>query len=155
MQIHQTIAAAFFIILFLASCENTDIWLATEAGLDAVTAISLSDEAVQELAEKSASFIDQEQTIAPPDNPYAKRLHQLVGKHQSEGGITFNFKVYLDGTVNAFAMADGTIRIYSGLMDLLDDGELRFVIGHEIGHVVKDHIRKISRLDAALQLDSF
>ena len=39
-------------------------------------------------------------------------------------------------------MADGTIRIYSGLMEMLNDGELRFVIGHEMGHVMKKHIRK-------------
>jgi putative metalloprotease len=39
-------------------------------------------------------------------------------------------------------MANGTIRVYSGLMDMLNDGELRFVIGHEMGHVMKNHIRK-------------
>jgi putative metalloprotease len=39
-------------------------------------------------------------------------------------------------------MADGSIRVYSGLMDMLDDGELLFVIGHEMGHVMKNHIRK-------------
>jgi putative metalloprotease len=27
-------------------------------------------------------------------------------------------------------------------MDMLNDGELRFVIGHEMGHVVKNHIKK-------------
>jgi len=27
-------------------------------------------------------------------------------------------------------------------MDMLTDGELRFVIGHEMGHVMKNHIRK-------------
>jgi putative metalloprotease len=31
-------------------------------------------------------------------------------------------------------------------MDLLDDGELRFVVGHEMGHVAKEHIRKKTRL---------
>jgi putative metalloprotease len=41
--------------------------------------------------------------------------------------------------VNAFAMADGTVRVYSGLMDLMTDDELRFVIGHEIGHVKLGH----------------
>jgi putative metalloprotease len=35
--------------------------------------------------------------------------------------------------VNAFATADGTIRIYSGLMEMMTDDELIFVIGHEIG----------------------
>jgi putative metalloprotease len=50
--------------------------------------------------------------------------------------------VYLTPDVNAFAMADGTIRVYSGLMDLMTDEELLFVIGHEMGHVVKDHSRR-------------
>ncbi|MGA6926780.1 MAG: M48 family metalloprotease, partial [Desulfosarcina sp.] len=52
----------------------------------------------------------------------------------------------LSPTVNAFAMADGTIRIYSGLMDMMTDGELVFVIGHEIGHVVEKHIKGKLRL---------
>ena len=60
--------------------------------------------------------------------------------------FTFNYKVYLKKQVNAFALADGTIRIYSGLMDMLDDGELRFVIGHEMGHIVKEHTLKQIRL---------
>ncbi|MBC8017884.1 MAG: M48 family metalloprotease, partial [Verrucomicrobia bacterium] len=58
------------------------------------------------------------------------------------GNLKFNYAVYISPEVNAFAMADGTIRVYSGLMDMLNDGELRFVIGHEMGHVVKKHIRK-------------
>lgn len=130
------------LIVSITGCENTDIWLATEAGIDAVSAITLSDEEVHELATKSAAFMDEEHIIATTDSPYAQRLQKLVGRHQVEDGVSFNYKIYLDRTVNAFAMADGTIRIYSGLMDMLDDGELRFVIGHEMGHVVKEHIRK-------------
>ena len=53
---------------------------------------------------------------------------------------------YMSPEVNAFAMADGSIRIYGGLMDMLTDGELRFVIGHEMGHVMKRHIREKIRL---------
>lgn len=130
------------LLVLLSGCENTDIWLATEAGLDAVTAITLSDEAVQELAKQSSSYADSEQVIAPAGNTYAKRLTRLIGDHLKKDGITFNYKVYLSDEVNAFAMADGTIRVYSGLMDMLDDGELRFVIGHEMGHVAREHIRQ-------------
>jgi putative metalloprotease len=36
-------------------------------------------------------------------------------------------------------MADGSIRIYSGLMEMMDEGELLFVLGHEMGHVVEKH----------------
>lgn len=139
-----TILTALFFCL--TGCENTDLRLATEAGIDAVTALTLSDEAVLELARNSASYIDQEHTVAPAGNLYAARLQRLVGDHHTEDGITFNYKVYLDDTVNAFAMADGTIRIYSGLMDMLNDGELRFVIGHEMGHVAKDHVRQKMQL---------
>ena len=38
--------------------------------------------------------------------------------------------------INAFACGDGSIRVFSALMDLMDDDELMAVIGHEIGHVV-------------------
>ena len=130
------------LLLFLNGCEETDIRLATEAGIDAVTAITLSDEAVMELAKQSSTYADSEHVIAQPAHPYAKRLSRLIGDHLQEDGISFNYKVYLADEVNAFAMADGTIRLYSGLMDMLDDGELRFVIGHEMGHVVKEHIRQ-------------
>ncbi|GAB6194482.1 M48 family metalloprotease [Desulfocastanea catecholica] len=34
-------------------------------------------------------------------------------------------------------------------MDMMDDGELLFVIGHEVGHVLKDHVRKKIRLSYA------
>lgn len=129
------------LLFLLPGCENTDVRLAAEAGLDAVTAVTLSDQAVQELARQSSAYADSEHGLAPADNDYAKRLQQLVGDHLQQDGVAFNFGVYLADEVNAFAMADGTIRMYRGLMDMLSDGELRFVIGHEMGHVVKEHLR--------------
>ena len=132
--------------VLLSGCENTDMQLATEAGVDAIKAVTLSDQAVAELAVKSSALMDNEHAVAPADNHYAQRLRSLVGDLHEQDGYTFNYKVYLRDEVNAFAMADGTIRIFSGLMDMLDDGELRFVIGHEMGHVVKQHTRKQMRL---------
>ena len=129
------------LLLLLTACEDTDIRLAAEAGLDAVTAVTLSDQAVQELARQSAAYADSEHVLAPADSEYGKRLRRLVGDHRQENGVGFNYAVYLADEVNAFAMADGTIRLYSGLMDMLSDGELRFVVGHEMGHVVKEHLR--------------
>lgn len=139
---HQLTMLCCFCLLFLAGCEDTDVRMAAEAGLDAAKAVTLSDEAVRQMALQSAQYADGRQRVAGPGDPYASRLQRLVGDHQQEGALRFNYKVYLADEVNAFAMADGTIRIYSGLMDLLDDGELRFVIGHEMGHVARNHIRK-------------
>jgi putative metalloprotease len=135
-----------FFLLGLSGCENTDLQLATEAGLDGVRAITLSNEAVRDLSERSVRYADKKNQLAAADNKYAQRLQSLVGEHLEEGGIQFNYGVYLVSEVNAFAMANGTIRIYSGLMDMLSDEELRFVIGHEMGHVAKGHIRKKMRL---------
>ncbi len=128
--------------LMLTGCEETDVGMAIEAGKDAVRASTLTDEEVQRLAVQVARKADQEHAVAPADNPYARRLARLVGRTGEYDGHIFNYKVYLSPQVNAFAMADGSIRIYSGLMDLLDDRELRFVVGHEMGHVMKDHIKK-------------
>jgi putative metalloprotease len=140
--LQQFIVLCCFCLLCLSGCEDTDVRMAAEAGLDAAKAVTLSDKTVRELALQSAQFADGKQRLAGPGDSYAKRLQRLVGEHQQEDALRFNYKVYLADEVNAFAMADGTIRIYSGLMDMLDDGELRFVIGHEMGHVAKNHIRK-------------
>jgi len=134
------------LVVLLSGCDNTDMQLATEAGVDAIKAVTLSDQDVAELAGKSSALMDNEHAVAPAENHYARRLRLLVGDLHKQDGYTFNYKVYLRDEVNAFAMADGSIRIFSGLMDMLDDGELRFVIGHEMGHIVKQHTANQLRL---------
>lgn len=128
--------------LLTSGCENVDIQLVVDAGIDAITAVTLSDEEVKGMAMEAAKLSDNQNTIAGPNNYYAQRVHRLTQQQVRQGDFVFDIKVYESSVVNAFAMADGTIRIYSGLMDMMDDGELLFVIGHEIGHVVKDHIRR-------------
>jgi putative metalloprotease len=142
------IVACFF-ALILTACENTDLQLATEAGMDALKAATLTNVEILEIAVQSAKLSDGKNKLAPPDNKHAVRLKRLVGDYLQDGGIRFNYAVYLSPEVNAFAMADGTIRIYSGLMEMLPDGELRFVIGHEMGHIAKNHIRKKIQLGYA------
>ncbi len=57
-------------------------------------------------------------------------------------GQPVNYKVYMAKDVNAFAMANGCIRVYSGLMDMMTDNEVEAVIGHEMGHVALGHVKK-------------
>lgn len=84
--------------------------------------------------------MDQKSQIATASSKYAVRLAQVVrGMPTSVNGKTANYKVYVTPSVNAWAMANGCIRVYSGLMDLMNDDELRGVIGHEIGHVALGH----------------
>jgi metalloprotease len=132
--------------LLLGGCENTDLNLATQAGVDAIRAIALDDEDVTRMALQVAQKADQEHAVAPPGTPYAERLKRLVGSVHEVDGRRFEFKVYISPAINAFALADGSIRVYSGLMDLMDDEELLFVLGHEMGHVVEEHAKEKIRL---------
>ena len=131
-----------FSLIVLSGCEDTNVYLATDAAKDAVTAVTLSDEQVVALARQAALSADSRHRIAEAGSAYDNRLQQLTGRYRERDGHRFTFNVYLTDEVNAFAMADGTIRVYSGLMDLMDDDELLFIIGHEMGHVVHDHSRK-------------
>lgn len=136
-------------LLGLSACDNTDVQLAADAGLDAVKAITLTDQEVRSLAAQAARYSDEKNTIAPEESKYARRLQGLAVKLLQGEGARFDYKVYVAPEVNAFAMADGTIRVYSGLMDMMADEELYFVLGHEMGHVEKQHLRKQMRLALA------
>ncbi len=115
--------------------------MAVSAGRDALRGLTLSDAEIAELGAQAAAAFDAQHRIAPANHAHAQRLARLVAAHGNEDGLALNFKVYLDDTINAFALPDGSIRFYSGLLDLMTDDELSFVIGHEIGHVKEGHTK--------------
>jgi len=105
------------------------------AAKDLAKAATLGPNEVKELGKATADAMDAKNKVAPAGNPYAKRLNKIVASLRNEAGLNLNYKVYLTNQVNAFACPDGSIRVFSGLMDMMTDDELYFVIGHEIGHV--------------------
>ncbi len=112
--------------LFTTGCEDTDVGMALQAGADAVRAAALDDEDVQLLAVEVAQQSDRKHEVAPPDNPHAKRLERLTIGHRMIDGREFDFKVYLSPTVNAFAMADGTIRRFCRVIRRLRNAQNAF-----------------------------
>ena len=135
-----------FLAFFTTGCDNVDPLMATSAAIDAARAITLSDREVQQIAVATSAQVDRQHRIAPPEHPHARRLQRVLARSASNRDSRFTHKVYLTDEVNAFAMADGTIRIFAGLMDMLDDDELLFVVGHEMGHVELEHIHEKLRL---------
>lgn len=109
------------------------------AASDLAKAATVSDKELKDGARQMVAREDKRQKVAPAGSKYAKRLAALTAKHVKEDGLKLNFKVYMSPQVNAFATPDGSIRVYSGLMDLMTDDELRGVIGHEIGHAKLGH----------------
>lgn len=99
----------------------------------AMTAASLSDEQIIALSQNTVHQLDSTNKV--DTGTYQKRLAKLMNGVTVEG-LKLNFKVYQLDEINAFACGDGSIRVYSGLMDVMTDDELMAIIGHEIGHVV-------------------
>jgi putative metalloprotease len=100
-----------------------------------ITGFTFTDADAAALSKPAVDKMDAENKVAGPTDPYAIRLAKVFGKHTKGDFYTLNYKVYLTKDVNAFATADGSVRVFSGLMDIMDDNELIAVIGHEIGHV--------------------
>ena len=131
--------------LYLCSCSIlSDIqWnpngLASAAG-KAITAASISDDQVVALSQQTIVSLDAENTVVTGD--YQKRLARLLNGVNEINGKPVNYKVYKTNEINAFACGDGSIRVYSGLMDVMDDQELIAIIGHELGHVRNQDTKK-------------
>lgn len=105
-------------------------------------ALTLSDEQMAAYARESVEWMDTHNEVAKANDPYTQRLERLTAGLTNADGIPLNFKVYRVIDVNAFACPDGSVRVFSALMDIMDDDELLGIIGHEIGHVARHHSKK-------------
>ncbi|MDE6206673.1 MAG: M48 family metallopeptidase [Muribaculaceae bacterium] len=127
---------------------------AVQAAGKTAQALTLSDEQMAAYVKQSVQWMDEHNPVLPEDNEYTKRLRRLTANVKDADGIPLNFKVYDVIDINAFACPDGSVRVFSSLMDIMSDEELMGVIGHEIGHVIKRHSKKALKqqllTDAAL-----
>jgi putative metalloprotease len=119
-----------------------DLGRAIGAAKSLTDAASLSDEDIAAYCRQLRDEQDAGHSVAPAGSAHGKRVAKLTRGLATHDGLDLNFAVYLTDEVNAFAMADGTVRLYSGLLDRMTDDEVRYVIGHEIGHVKAGHSRK-------------
>ncbi len=134
------------VMLFATSCsEQFNADRALVGGVRALQALTITDAQVQSYVHQYIAQLDAQSTVLPASNPYTKRLEKLTKGLNQVDGIPLNFKVYKTNDVNAFACADGSVRVYTGLMDLMSDDEVLGVIGHEIGHVALKHSKKEMR----------
>lgn len=136
------IAFALLTAIVSSSCGTLDPERALSAGLKGVQALTISDAQMASYVKESVDYMDANNTVAPANNAYTVRLRKLTQGLTDVNGTPLNFKVYLVKDVNAFACPDGSVRVFSSLMDIMDDDELLGIIGHEIGHVAKHHSRK-------------
>ena len=151
----KKLAYLLLVIILSSSCSalsniNWDSQKLASAAGKAATAASITDAQIEQLCAQSIAQLDAQNTI--DNGTYYKRMARLL-KGVSVPGLNLNCKVYKKDEINAFASGDGSIRVYSGLMDVMSDNELMAIIGHEIGHVVhKDTKRAMKQayLNSAL-----
>jgi len=122
---------------------------ALEAGKNLLQSETLSDSELRVYFDRLAANSDRQNQLASISSPHGKRIAKLSEGLHDHDGLTLNIKAYISSEVNAFAMANGVIRVYSGLMDRFSDDEIRYVIGHEIGHVQAGHTK--ARIQTAMR----
>ncbi|MCS5565293.1 MAG: M48 family metalloprotease [Methylococcales bacterium] len=110
-----------------------------QLGIGALQLGLLDEETVKQTSRQAANQYDQQHRVADPGSIYYKRLVNLTRGIKYVEKTSLNFKVYIAEDINAFAMADGTIRLYSGLMDAMPDDQVLAVIQHEVGHILLKH----------------
>lgn len=146
----KVVMSCFGLCCFLLSaCTGIDYHRMFQAGSDAMGAATVTDGKVKELALQGVRHNDLTMQVEPENSKNTKRLRKIMEDFREVNGTPLNYKVYVDPSLNAAAYADGSIRVNSGLMDAMNDDEVRFVLGHEIGHVAHGHSLKAARLALA------
>ncbi|EDR2556059.1 M48 family metallopeptidase [Salmonella enterica subsp. enterica] len=120
----------------LAGCKNgVNGNLIASSGMSAYKAATLSDADVKALSNNACKQMDSENQLAGSKSKYTKRLSKIAkALGNNIDGTPVSYKVYMTSDINAWAMANGCVRVYSGLMDLMTDNEIEGVLGHELGH---------------------
>lgn len=129
----------------LSVSAQTDWSRLLTGAVKAGQAYMITDEKLAEIVGKEVAEMDRRNTVCANNNKYTLRLRRLTKGMTEADGIKLNFKVYKTTEYNAFACPDGSVRVFSALMDILNDNELLGVIGHEIGHVALRHSKKAWR----------
>ncbi len=84
-------------------------------------------------------------------NKYINDIGKMIAKASDRRDLEYHFYILKDKELNAFALPGGYVFINSGLLEKVNEDELAFTLGHEIGHICARHALK--RLQASLGME--
>jgi predicted Zn-dependent protease len=119
------------------------------AGGSSGPAITVSDEKM--MTEVMQALIEARQEYGAYDNAAAlariNRIGYELAQHADFYKYPFTFSLVNMAEPNSMAFPSGDILVTRGMVDLIgpDDDMLACVLGHEIGHVIKEHYLHMSR----------
>ncbi len=120
---------------------------ADKAALAALRRLPVFDEVLRKLfgffGEKPIRLAFQANAVKVSERQFP-RVHELYQEARLTLDVEQEYDLYVSQTpivnAGAYGMDKPFIILNSGTLSLLDDEELRFIIGHELGHILSDHV---------------
>ncbi len=143
--------------LALAACQSVETTRGGVVGVDrsqnmlaSVSSTEVQQAARQQYGEVLASARKEGKLDTKPDE--VARVHRIVDRLIPQTTVfrpdarNWNWEAHVitSPEVNAWCMPGGKIAVYSGLIEKLHvtDAELAAVLGHEIAHALREHVRE-------------
>lgn len=96
---------------------------------------SFSEIEIDSVTSQFIEFLDSSSRPASSVNLYGRRLASVMRPFRRIGVQRYDYRVYLSPKMNTFSLPDGSIRLTGGLMDLLSDDELIYLLAEQIALV--------------------
>jgi predicted Zn-dependent protease len=140
-------------VLAISGCETTTTGGAVGANRSQLLLVSASD--LNRLATQSYAKLQSEASskgTLNEDRAMLQRVRTIAGRLEPQTRVfrtdapawAWEVNVITSDELNAFCMPGGKIMVYSGLIDQLhlSDEEIAIVLGHEIAHALREHVRE-------------
>lgn len=114
--------------------------------IDTQTEVSIGQNVANEITKKHRLVTDREINIR------VQELGRRIASVSDRKDIEYRFYVLADKELNAVSLPGGFIYLNSGIIEVLNNEELAFVIGHEVGHLSARHAVKNIQANMAYQL---
>src|SRR2546423_12297873 len=153
MRVLKTLAASWLVVLM--GCGTVETTKSSAVGVDRPQHMLVSSEQVNAASDKAYHDVlaqAQKQNALDHDAASVERVKRIAGRlipatgalRPDAPGWKWETHVLSSKEVNAWCMPGGKIAVYTGLIETVQptDDELAAVIGHEMGHALREHSRE-------------
>ena len=151
----RLVVAGTTAMVLLAGCQTADTTKSSAVGVDRQQRFLISSEQVNASADEAYKQVladAQKKGALDKDAATMQRVKTIVGRlipataalRPDAPGWKWETHVLSSKEVNAWCMPGGKIAVYTGLIETVQptDEELAAVIGHEMGHALREHSRE-------------